>query len=126
MIAIAGRKAPVTPLAVRRCFRSGYVCNSARRNHLLDVRVITVIRDISTAAPRQPKFRASIYPAHSDAPSPPPPPPRRNHPEDATRSDFKRAGIFCPADRIRSRRSRCDGVGLQRVLCARRLRIPRR
>lgn len=38
---------------MRRCrSRGGRVCNSARRNHLLDVRVITVIRDISTAETR--------------------------------------------------------------------------
>lgn len=80
------------------------------RNHLLDVRVIIVIRDISAA--RQSKFGPSVYSA------------REPHAQiilEATRSDFKRAGIYFARPIESEPCVRRDGVGLQRVLCARYL-----
>jgi len=69
-------------------------CNLDERNRLLDVRVIIVIRGISRRDGS--KFRPSVYPT------------QELYAQiilGVTRSDFKRAGIFCVSDRIRTFRS---------------------
>lgn len=74
--------------------RDGRSCNLSGRNHLLDVGVIIVIRDISRRATVE-IWTLGLFRAGT---------PRPNHPG-ITCSDFKRAGIFCPANRIRTLRS---------------------